>query len=116
MTIEDQLKSLIDKSKTSRFVNEYIQDDNLHAYIRITKRHIEGKKVDTIDIANVTVIDENKHGTGIFKSFLKTVESLSIKNNKTVFVESVLSPFLIRKLPEYGYSKVQNSEPPCFVT
>ncbi len=109
------LRDLISKTRHNRTgrANEYITSSNLIAYIRITKHLIGDTVIPTIDIANVTVaINERRKGE--FKAFLTMVENEAEKENRTVFIESVLCPFLLTKLPEYGYLSVPNSNPPSF--
>lgn len=57
----------------------------------------------TVDIGNVSV-DEGHQQKGVFKYFLKGVEELAERFDRTVYIESVSSRVLLEKLPTYGYT------------
>jgi hypothetical protein len=62
----------------------------------------------TIDIGSVSVDPKNQK-QGVFREFLEGVEEIAESFDRTVYIESVLSKFLARKLSEYGY--ISNHEP-----
>lgn len=111
----DDIINMLDKGRsTKRPINQYVGDDSLNAYLRVTKRYIDGEHANTLEVANVAV-DEDVQGKGIFKKFLEIIEHLAKKYNRLVYIESVLNDFLIDKLPTYGYKQLPNSEPPTFI-
>lgn len=110
MDILDQLEELIDQSSNRTFNNSYINDEKMTAYVRITTRLIQGQMLNTIDIANVSV-DLKYQQQGVFKDFLKGVEKLAHRYDRTVYIESVLSLVLVNKLPSYGYTSNQEISP-----
>lgn len=103
MEILNQLQELIEQAKTRRSINQYIYGDNITAYIRITSRLIDRQMVKTIDIGNVEVNKESQ-GKGVFKDFLEGVELIAKREGRAVYIESILSPILMEKLPQYGYT------------
>lgn len=111
----NDIVNMLEKGKsTKRPINQYVGDDSLNAYLRVTKRYINGEQVNTLEIANVTV-DEDMQGRGVFKKFLEIIEHLGKKYDRLVYIESVLNDFLIDKLPTYGYKPLPNVEPPTFI-
>lgn len=72
-------------------------------YYRVTSRVIEGKRLDTLDLATVEV-DEEFRGQGLFSQFLSDVEEIAKEYQRTIFVESILNPRLYGFLTRKGYS------------
>ena len=109
------IENMLKKAENSkRPINDYVGNEDLMAYVRVTKRYIEGEMVKTLEIANVSV-DEDLQGRGIFKKFLQIIETLAKKYERMVYIESVLNDILINKLPSYGYTQLENSNPPSFI-
>lgn len=103
MDILSQLEEMLQQANTRRFNSGYLYGEKITVYVRVTSRLIDGKMMQTIDIGNVSV-DERHQQKGVFKYFLKSVEKLADRFDRTVYIESVLSKFLARKLSEYGYT------------
>lgn len=111
--VEQEIESMLKKGENSRRpINGHVGNDDFTAYIRVTKRYIDGMR-STIDIGNVEVLEDVQQ-KGIFKEFLKIIERLAEKYGRMVYIESVLNELLLDKLPEYGYTMVPNSVPPSF--
>lgn len=110
MDILEQLEEIIKRSDNRTFNNSYINSDKMTAYVRVTTRLIQGEILKTIDIANVSVNVEHQQ-QGVFKDFLKGVEELAKRYNRTIYIESVLSLVLVNKLPSYGYTSNKEISP-----
>lgn len=110
MDILEQFEAMIKRSDIRTFNNSYINSDKMTAYVRVTTRLIQGQMLNTIDIANVSV-DLKYQQQGVFKDFLKGVEKLAHRYDRTVYIESVLSLVLVNKLPSYGYTSNQEISP-----
>ncbi len=78
-------------------------------YLRITNRHINGKQVKSIDIANVEV-EESKQNQGVFSSILFACEEEAKRRKCFVFIESILNPIFMLSLKKKGYAPVENLE------
>lgn len=70
-----------------------IKEYHLHAYIRITKRFINGIFRDTLEIANVKV-DEEYRDCGYFSMFLSEIEELGFTYDRIIYIESIINPIL----------------------
>lgn len=105
---------MLNKGENSRRpISDYVGNEHLVSYIRVTKRYINGDFHSTLEIANVTVDEDTQH-QGVFKNFLKLIEDLADEYGRTVYIESVLNDILIDKLPMYGYVQAKNSIPPSY--
>ena len=82
--------------------NQWISERNISVYVRKSVRMIEGDLVACLDIGSVEV-DEEHRGVGIFTGFLQRMEDYGKKLNRTIFVESILEPRLLRFLLQRGY-------------
>lgn len=103
------LKSLVPK-------RAWIESDEGKIYLRLTSRLIANDRQDTIDLATVE-IDPDHEGQGVFRKCLEVIERHAAQNNRTVFVESVLSPILASTLARRHYQITNpHDDPstPCF--
>ena len=71
-------------------------------YVRITTRSLGEKVERTLDLADVTVIEECR-GKGIFRALLAHSEALSAKYGLALYVESISSPIVHQALSRRGY-------------
>jgi predicted N-acetyltransferase YhbS len=115
MDILDQLEEMNQQAETRRFNSGYLYGEQIVAYVRVTSRLIDGKMMQTIDIGNVSVYEEHQK-KGVFKDFLSSVEEMAHRFDRTVYIESVLSPVLLEKLPQYGYTSNQQECPSFYKT
>lgn len=83
------------------------------AYIRVTKRYVEGKVVNTIDLANLKVEPPRKQGEGVFTAFLVHMEAEAKRLDRVVFVENVLEDRFQEFFRKRGYAET-DTIPPCF--
>lgn len=74
----------------------------LRAYVRVTRRRIQGVLTPTIDVASVNV-EPTCQQQGHFTRWLGGVETLAKASSRAVFVESVLNEHLARFLSLRGY-------------
>lgn len=113
--MKDDIVSMLVKGElTGRPVNAYVNDDYTEAYIRVTRRYLEGEWVKTLELGNVNV-DEAHQRKGHFKALLMLLEELASEYGRIVFIESVLNDMLVKKLPSYGYKWISGSYPPIFI-
>lgn len=87
-------------------------EDGYKVYLRITKRHINGQRRDSVDLATIEVLPEFQ-GKGIFSAILAACENEARSRGAVVFVESVLSNIVVDKLLKEGYHELIDS-PNCF--
>lgn len=88
------------------------EKDGYKVYLRITTRHINGQRRESIDLATIEVLPEFQR-RGIFSAILAACESEAKRRGAVVFVESVLNDIVVDKLLKEGYSKVE-ALPDCF--
>lgn len=81
----------------------WIQHGPLKAYIRVTKRLMDGEQRKTIDIASVDVLPSERR-KGAFSSWLKEVERIAEIFKRTIYVENVYNKHLEEYLIRIGYS------------
>jgi hypothetical protein len=95
--INKQLKEFI----VSRSRRLWIEDDILRVYVGIGNRIIDGVRLRTVDIANISQINQRFEGKGYFKRFMKTAESFGMP----VYVESIQisNKRLLNILTKNGY-------------
>lgn len=107
------LIDLIEKYQPGQIgpVNSWLRLEafDMTLYARRTTRYIRGEKVETVDLASVE-IDEEAREQGQFKRFLFLLESYCKQHNLTVYVESVLVPYLADFLLKRGYKIVEKEE------
>ncbi len=85
-------KFLLDSSTVPR-ISQWIDTNELHLYIRKSKRFLEGRWVTVIDIASITVA---KPGKGYFKNLLAYLQKSCLDNG--LYIESVVNPDLYKFL------------------
>lgn len=107
------MKSLINELDRGACLHRWfnIREYHLDAYIRITKRFINGVFYDTLEIANVKV-DEDYRDMGYFSMFLDEIEHLAFEYDRVVYIESIINPVLkdyIRKCKYDEDSRDENS-------
>lgn len=95
------LKEFLEREKQFPF-NEYVKEPGFESlYVRDSFRFIEGVKISTLEIANVTVM---KPGNGTFTSFVKRLET-----EHNLIVECVTSPRFESLLVNLGFQKLPNT-------
>ena len=103
--------------------NGYIQYREATMYVRRSKRLIEGKQVEMIDLANISREgrEDNIHcnalisSTGFMSRVMDLLESVAEREADGVLVENVLNDFLPEWFDKRGYSLVDpNQEIPSF--
>jgi hypothetical protein len=96
------LISELDKFLNSSIRNQYIGDENISIYIRKSKRSIDGKLIDFLDIANIS-IDEKIQGKKVFTNLIQTI--ISKYPNTNIFVESILNPAVETVLNKFSFKR-----------
>ena len=91
--------------RTGQRHRKWVRIDRYHLdlYFRVTTRYLDGKMVESIDIATVEV-DKECQGKGYFTQFINEIELLAIKYNRYVYVETILRGFLFDSLVKRGYT------------
>ena len=93
--------------------NCWVNEPNIHVYVRKAVHMINGEMIPCLDIGNVAVTYE-KQGKGIFSKFLTKFERQAQKMGRTSFVEGLqnhrLKKFLVSKR---GYVIDKESSPIC---
>lgn len=81
---------------------EWIQKGPLTAYLRFAEHAVRGQRTPTLDLANVTV-DEEQQRRGVFHAFLVELESVADRLERTLYVENVMVTHLAEWLSRRGY-------------
>jgi hypothetical protein len=97
-------KEFIQDESTNR---SWINEEHICVYVRRSKRFIDGQLKDCLDLANVSV-DEEERGKGIFSKFLIHFEKEAVNLNRTVYLENVLEKRLQKHLMEVKNYKLLN--------
>lgn len=100
LKVKNQLLTIKDKFPR----NNYFTVEELHllAYIRIGRRIRKQEWVNTIDVANVTV-EEEERKKGNLTKYLSIIETIAKEWDYHVYAENVLESFLIKFLLKRGY-------------
>jgi len=91
----------------------WVEEMGVRAYLRVTRRMIDGGVAETIDLANVAVPVKNR-GHGILTAYLEYLESESTRLNRTLFVENVFETRFRNFFLKRGYTQCGCEELPCF--
>jgi short-subunit dehydrogenase involved in D-alanine esterification of teichoic acids len=83
--------------------NKWIYTNNVKIYVRKSKRFVENKLYDFIDIATIEI--ENK-GVGIFTKLLEEIEKKF--PNINIFVESILNDRLYNFLLKKDFKEIKS--------
>lgn len=86
--------------------------DETSVYIRQTIRWVEGKYLNTIDLAYIN-IEEEFQGQGRCTRMIAALYCLAVQRNRALFVECVHNPVLVSFLRRQGFKQV--SEDPSFL-
>lgn len=100
------MESLIIELSRGSFMHRWfnIKEYRVHAYIRITKRFINGIFQDTLELANVKV-DERYRGCGNFSRFLSHIEELGTQYDRIIYIESIINPILRNYICKLNYTE-----------
>jgi GNAT superfamily N-acetyltransferase len=90
--------------------NQWIAERDISVYIRRSVRVLDATMPKLcLDIGSVEVEEEHR-GMGIFTSFLNRFEKAAKDLNRSVYIESILNPRLIKFLERRGYKLVPGSQ------
>ena len=90
-------------SDTNRTIsNVWITTDELQIYLRKAIHSVGGEIIRTIDIANVSLVNQEDKGKGYFKEVILFIESFELP----VYVENVGNMELAAQLVKHGYVEV----------
>lgn len=96
LSIEKQFDKFINEPSLNK--NKWLESESIIVYVRYRKRMIDSEFIYVIDIANVTV-ESCKRRKGIFRNFMKHVESYNIP----IYIESIMSPRMADIAIKQGY-------------
>lgn len=82
--------------------SDWIYVGPLSVYLRLTKRFVNTRWYNTIEISSVNV-EEEYQGQKIFKQFFELFETFAHLVKRTIRVESVINPKLEAFLSKQGY-------------
>ena len=117
------LQSFLSKTKPkSTSKNEWVTFEDAEVYVRISQRFMDGKRVGSIEVANVTresrsdnvEYNPNVKSTGFMRRLYDIVEDYAENYSLVVYAESVLNEFLPGWLERRGYHRVSMSNPPSY--
>lgn len=77
--------------------------EGIEVYVRMTTRVMGNTFGKTIDLADITIPD-NLHGRKLFSRILLEFERLAVQHERSVYVESIVSPIIRSALARRGYS------------
>lgn len=105
------MESLITELDNCNFLHRWfdIEEYHLYAYIRITKRFIDGVFHDTLEIANVKVVEEYRD-CGYFSMFLGEIERLGFTYDRIIYIESIINPILKNYISKLDYIEDPRNE------
>lgn len=104
----EKLEEMIHQYKGLMGIVAWLDFEKMKVYFKVTQQYINGKFYKTLDISSVVTFEEYQN-QGVFKEFLKTVEELATKYNKTVFVECVHNEILASYLEKVGYQTQEHA-------
>ena len=87
----------------SNLRNLYIEEKHVYAYVRKSKRYIEGQFIDCIDIANITV-NEDFQNRGYCTKFLTYVISNYWEN---IYVECIQNPAMEHICEKLEFTRIE---------
>ena len=104
------LREFLDNPPVLR--NAWLKESGLEVYARLSVRYFRGERVNTLELANITA---KKQGKGHFTSFITQAEKLAKAHGLAVFIENVLEERFAAFFSNRGYTKLPNTNPPCFI-
>jgi hypothetical protein len=104
----EKIKTALQEFLSSREKNTWIGPDEVRIYVRKSKRFIEGKMKDCLDIATIS-IEPGLRGKGLFGEIVKTFEELS--PFEYLMIESIVNDRLLEHIKRSGnWKPYMNSE------
>lgn len=100
------MDNLIDEFIQSKLPCKWIEGDILAVYLRKGIHLIDGKMLDTLDVANIRSIPKEYRRQGYFKAFMLKIESYG----KPVYVECIHNPSLLKMLNKHGYQTIHQDQ------
>ena len=94
------LTDFLDSPQKTTWLNMVRGSTRLSVYVRKSRRYLEGRLQDAIDIATANAYPQ---GTGLFTAFVEKVEQIAKERDLIVFVESILNEQLISFFVRRGY-------------
>lgn len=81
---------------------QHLYMEHIRVYVRLTTRRMGEAIGRTLDLADIEV-DDDYRGQGIFRRFLDHAEKLACRQGMSVYVESILNPWVIEALQRRDY-------------
>jgi hypothetical protein len=92
--------------------NAWIEEPGLEIYVRRTIRFLGSRKVEILDIANVSA---EKPGQGYFTEFLSHAEVITNSLGISIYIENIMDERFEHFFIKRGYKKVTKEYPPSYV-
>lgn len=102
-TMISQFQSEFDRFLSSAYRNEWLYLDHASVYVRKSERYFNGIVYKCLDMANITIDDDNDKGHGFLKAVLSHMESKGLP----VYVECIMHEWLVDKVEKYGYNIIR---------
>lgn len=107
-------KKEIEEFLHSPVKNQWLEFDDIEIYVRKSKRLLDGKYVNALDMASANV-PEHLWGRGIYSLVSNSIEQVARENNLYVYKENVLDKNLRESLKrDDNYKQVKELDPPCY--
>lgn len=90
---------------------KWVLMENMHVYVRATKRYLEGVQKNTLEIGSVEV---QNRGEGVFSRWLPEFEAQAKHFGRVVYVENVLDERFQQFWVRRGYRPVGNPPDSCY--
>lgn len=98
------MEMLVDDFINSKFPCKWIEGEIFSVYLRKGIHLIDGKLLETLDVANIRSIPTQYRGKGYFKAFIVHLEGYG----KPVYVECIHNPLLLNMLVKHGYTTIHD--------
>lgn len=103
-----KIEDIINLAKGARYSRWINVGSFLQIYVRATSRFIEGNRLNTIEIASVSIV-KTRRSAGLFTDvILPTFESVAVKTGRIVFVESVQELRFQEFFKKKGYTEISD--------
>lgn len=107
-------KKEIEEFLHSPVKNQWLVFNDIEIYVRKSKRLLDGKYVNALDMASASV-PEHLWGRGIYSLVSNSIEQVARENNLYVYKENVLDKNLRESLKrDDNYKQIKELNPPCY--
>lgn len=99
----ESLRSFVRDHHQESMARAMIKVGPIDLYVRLTTRVLDTQWKKTIDLADITIPTELRNQK-LFSRVLREFETLAVRHNRCVFVESIINPIIRNALERRGYS------------